>query len=167
MKKLFSFIVVSFFAFLPFSAKAFCPVCVVAVGAGLGFSRWLGIDDSIVGVWIGGLTVALIGWNLGWFIKKKINFKGRTIITISAYYLLLVLPLFFIKDVWHPLNTLWGINKLLWGIVLGSLFFYGAGAWYQYLKRKNNNRAHFPYQKVVMPVLALALVSLFFYFITK
>ena len=27
-------------------ALAICPVCTVAVGAGIGLSRWLGIDDS-------------------------------------------------------------------------------------------------------------------------
>ena len=36
-------------------AHAVCPVCTVAVGAGLGLAEWLGIDDSISGLWIGAL----------------------------------------------------------------------------------------------------------------
>jgi len=45
-------------------ALAVCPICTVAVATGIGFSRWLGIDDTITGLWIGGLTVSLksIGW---------------------------------------------------------------------------------------------------------
>ena len=39
--------------FFAIPAKAICPVCTVAVGAGIGLSRWLGIDDSITGLWIG------------------------------------------------------------------------------------------------------------------
>ncbi len=36
------------------SAQAICPICTIAVGAGVGFSRYLGIDDTIAGLWIGG-----------------------------------------------------------------------------------------------------------------
>ena len=36
-----------------------CPVCAVAVGFGLGLSRWLKIDDAISGLWIGALIVSL------------------------------------------------------------------------------------------------------------
>ena len=40
-------------------ALAVCPICTVAAATGIGFSRWLGIDDTITGLWIGGLTVSL------------------------------------------------------------------------------------------------------------
>jgi len=38
-----------------------CPVCTIAVTAGVGLSRWLGVDDLISGLWVGGLLVSLIG----------------------------------------------------------------------------------------------------------
>ncbi|MCX6758247.1 MAG: hypothetical protein NTX14_00895, partial [Candidatus Nealsonbacteria bacterium] len=47
-------------------ALAVCPICTVAVGAGLGLSRWFGIDDSISGLWIGGLIVSFILWTIDW-----------------------------------------------------------------------------------------------------
>lgn len=34
-------------------AQAVCPVCTVAVGTGVGLSRWLGVDDTITGLWLG------------------------------------------------------------------------------------------------------------------
>ncbi len=52
----------------------------MAVAAGIGLSRWLGIDDTITGLWIGGLIISLAIWTINWIIKKNIYFKGRKII---------------------------------------------------------------------------------------
>jgi hypothetical protein len=37
------------------TASAICPLCTIAVGAGVGLSRWIGVDDAVTGLWIGGL----------------------------------------------------------------------------------------------------------------
>ena len=151
-------------------ALAVCPVCTVAVSAGIGLSRWLGIDDAISGLWIGGLTVSIIFWNLDWFNKKNINFRGRDIITIIAYYLLIVAPLYFTGLIGNPLNTLCAcelLDKLLLGIIVGSFGFWSVSGWYIYLKEKNQGRAHFPFQKIIMPIGLLILLSIIFYFIIQ
>ena len=149
-------------------ALAVCPVCTVAVVAGVGLSRWLGVDDTITGVWIGGLMVSLIIWTIDWFNQKKIYFWGRKIITAVGYYLLVVLPLFFIPGVInHPLNKIWGVDKLLLGITLGSAGFLAAALSYPILKKKNGDRPYFPFQKAAMPVAALIILSIIFYFLTK
>ena len=163
MKKIFPAVFILNFLIV-LQAKAFCPVCVVVAGAGVGLSRWLGIDDTIAGTWIGGLTVAVSAWTIDWLQKKKWNFKTYKITTYLAYYLMIVAPLFFMGILGHPFNRLFGIDKIVLGIVSGSLTFYLVGAWYQVLKKKNNNRAHFPFQKVLMPVAALVILSLIFYF---
>jgi hypothetical protein len=158
-----------FAALLLFPARAFaiCPVCTIAVGAGVGLTRYFGVDDTITGVWIGGLTVSMIMWTINWLNGKNIKFIGRKIITTVAYYALIVLPLFYTGIMGHPLNKMWGIDKLLVGIILGSVFFFIFGEWYQVLKRKNGGKAHFPFQKVAMPVLPLVILSIIFYFITR
>lgn len=153
-----------------FSAKsvlAVCPVCTVAVGAGIGLSRWLGIDDTITGLWIGGLTVSLIMWTINWFDKKNIIFKFRKIITSAGYYLIIVAPLYWMGIMGHIYNKIWGIDKLLLGIIIGSIVFLNSSLWYQSSKKKNGNKAYFPFQKVAMPVGFLAVFSAIFYFITK
>ena len=152
------------FFFFSGKAGAVCPVCTVAVGAGVGFSRWLGIDDVISGIWIGGLTVSLIGWTINWLEKKNIRFKGRKISVALGYFLLVVPPLYWAGIMGHPLNTLWGVDRLLLGIFFGSAGFVLAAVGYERLKKKNGNRAHFPFQKVAMPVGTLLLLSLAFYF---
>src|SRR3989338_5982677 len=78
------------------SAKAVCPVCAIAVGAGVGLSRYLGIDDTIAGLWIGGLSLSLSLWTIDWFDRKKIQFKYRAFITTLAYDVLIVVPLYCI-----------------------------------------------------------------------
>ncbi|KKP59532.1 MAG: hypothetical protein UR53_C0001G0032 [Candidatus Magasanikbacteria bacterium GW2011_GWC2_34_16] len=148
-------------------ALAFCPVCTVAVGAGVGFSRWLGVDDTISGLWIGGLTVSLIGWTINWLDKKKIKFYGRKISIFVLYYGLIVVPFFYTGVIGHPLNTFWGIDKLLLGVIVGSIFFFIGKLVYNNVKKNNGGHAHFPFENIVFPVAPLILLSGLFYFLTR
>jgi hypothetical protein len=145
-------------------AQAVCPVCTVAVSTGLGLSRWLGVDDTVTGLWLGGVTVSLIIWSISWMEKRNIHFKGQGLITTVFYYLLLFLPLYLAGIAGQPRNTLGGIDKLVLGTAAGSAAFY-SGAWlYKRLKEKNNGRSYFPFQKVVMPIAPLVILSIIFYF---
>lgn len=159
-------------------AKAVCPVCVVAVGAGLGLSEYLGIDDTIAGVWIGGLLVAMIIWTINWFNKKnwladrkegnKVGNKDiRDILITGVYYAMVIWPLISQGFIGNPDNRLLGIDKIILGTGLGSLGFLAATLWYNDLKKKNNGHAWFPFQKVAWPFGALVILSLIFYFLTK
>lgn len=167
-KKTIVFFAVLFTYFIsPPKVLAICPVCTIAVGAGLGFSRWLGIDDIITALWIGGLTVSMIMWTLNWLSKKELNFKFEKIIITVFYYLMIIIPLYWTGMIGHPQNKIWGIDKLLFGIILGSLVFLIGGLSYYQMKKKNNNHAYFPFQKVVMPVGPLIVLSIIFWFMTK
>jgi len=150
-------------------AQAVCPVCVVAVGAGLGLSEYLGIDDTIAGLWIGGMLIALTIWTINWFNKKGWKFGQkdlRDILIAILYYSLTIWPLWSKNLIGSPQNRFWGIDKLVLGIGLGSLGFLGASLWYNQIKARRG-KANFPFQKVVMPVGVLIILSLIFYFLTK
>lgn len=137
-----------------------CPVCVVAIGAGLGLSRWFGIDDVISSVWIGALFVSIISWTLLYMKKKKWNFNDDGIIVTLAYILLTYIPLYYAGIIGHPLNQIWGIDKIIAGSVIGAVAVY-IGHWFHaYLKKKNHGKSFFPYQRVVVPILFLLLTSL-------
>lgn len=169
MKKrdLFLIIIFAFFINLK-QVFAVCPVCTVAVSAGVGLSRWLKIDDLITGLWIGGVTVSVIIWTLDFFKKKKIKFKGLALITSLAYYALVILPLYYSNMIGHPSNVfVFGMDKLLFSIILGSISFYVGANYYEYLKEKNNGRAYFPFQKVVMPIAPLIILTILFYILVK
>jgi hypothetical protein len=151
-----------------FTKKAFaiCPVCTVGVGTGLGLCRWVGISDLITGLWIGGLTVSMIIWTLDWFQKRSWNFKGIKILTIVGYYALVVIPLYYTEVVGGPIKTLLYClsDNLLIGIIIGSAGFYFGVSWYNFLKEKNNGHAYFPFQKVVMPLGILIILTAIIYF---
>jgi hypothetical protein len=153
----------------PIYTYAICPVCVIAIGAGLGLSEYLGIDDTIAGLWIGGLLIALVLWTIDWLNQKKWWLRGhqwRDGLVVALYYGLTIWPLWAKGLIGHPYHQLWGVDKLILGITIGSLAFLSANLVYNDIKKKNGGHAQFPYQKVVLPVSALVVLSLLFYFLT-
>jgi hypothetical protein len=154
-----------FSLFTPLPAQAVCPVCVVAVGAGFGLSQYFGIDDAITGVWLGGGLIALSMWTAGWLEKKKVKYNLGLAISILAYYGLSAWPLVSKGFIGHLDNRIWGIDKIIFGLILGSLILPAANYWYQSMKTKNNGHAHFPFEKVAIPLAGLILGSLLVYLI--
>jgi hypothetical protein len=144
-------------------ARAVCPVCTIAVGACLGLSRWLGVDDLISGVWIGGLIVSFIAWTIDWLNKKNIRFMFRKIIIAILFYAIIIAPLYKTGIIGHPYNKFWGIDKLVFGIISGSTVFLISIWFNDFLKKKNQGKVYFPFQKVVIPLVSLAINSLIFW----
>jgi hypothetical protein len=172
MKKVRKFLVFLFMALasllLPQTALAVCPVCTLAVGAGLGLSRFLGVDDTISGVWIGGLILSSSFWLLDWLKKKSpkfliINYK---LLIIFAMYALILGPLAWTEIIGHPFNRLWGIDKLIVGTAFGSLAFW-LSLWLDKKVRKMRGKQLFNYQKIVFPVGLLLLSSILVWIIIK
>jgi len=168
----FSFFFFLFSFFFSKAALAVCPVCTVAVVGGIELSRYLGVDDSVTGLWVGGLTVSLIFWTIDWMNKRNYRFKGRKILTTIVYYVLVVLPLYFLNIIHLRLPRYetfcgCGIDKMSVGIASGSIAFLIGVLLYEYFKKKNGGHAHFPYEKVVFPIAPLIILSFVFYFLTK
>ena len=153
--------------FFSSTAKAVCPVCTIAVTACVGLARWLKIDDSISGLWIGGLIVSLIAWTIDYLNKKNIKFGGRKPLVVIGYYALIILPLYFTGIIGHPFNKCWGLDKLILGIIIGSVLFAAGTILHNYFKKKNNNKSYFPLQKVILPIIPLAIFSIIFYFLMR
>jgi hypothetical protein len=169
---LFFFLLLAAYLLLPQAASAVCPVCTVAVVGGIELSRYLGVDDSITGLWVGGLTVSLIFWTIDWLNRKNIRFKGRKILVVLGYYILVVLPLYLLKIIHLRLPRYetfcgCGIDKMTVGLASGSIVFLIGALLYTYLKKKNGGHAHFPFEKVVLPIAPLIILSIIFYFLTK
>ena len=145
-----------------------CPICTVTVIAGLGLSRLLGIDDIVISLWIGAFILSFSFITVDWIEKKwpKLGFKRFTIPTIILMYLLVLVPLKMNGSIGIPGNTLWGIDKIVFGIIIGSIVFL-LGAWADKKERKIKGHQLFKFQKVVFPVVGLIIVSLVFFFITK
>ncbi|MFI3241116.1 MAG: hypothetical protein R3Y43_00950 [Alphaproteobacteria bacterium] len=143
-------------------ASPACPVCTIAIGASLEIARHLGVDDGVVGVWAGAL-LALIGyWTIIWFDKKNWNFKFRntTLITLSVA----MIGFMYISEMTYNPSILGFIDPFLLSSIMGAVVLILSGKWYEYMKAKNNGHAHFPFEKVVIPVVTVWLASMYYHF---
>ena len=152
---------------IPLQAFAVCPVCTVAIAGGVGLSRWLHVDDTITGLWIGGLLISLTFWTLNWLNKKKIQFFGRNFIIAAIFYIASIYPLFYSDIIGHPQNQIWGLDKLVVGIIFGTFVTLLAVLTYPAIKKSNSGSPIFPFQKVTVPIVLLLIASTVFYYITK
>ena len=150
----------------PANVQAVCPVCTVSVGVGLGISRWLGIDDTISGIWIGALILSSGFWLAEWIEKKGLRIKYKKTVCSLFFYLLVIPPLYLTKLIGISFNTFLGIDKVLFGTMAGSLFFLLAFLADKWLRKINDDKVFIYYQKVILPVLFLSLGSFIFYFAT-
>lgn len=151
--------------FIAGSVEAVCPICIVTVGVGVGLCRWLGVDDTISGLWIGAMLLALTFWTLIWLAKKGWNFKYDKIAVFLIYYLSVFLTLYFTDIIGHPLNRIFGIDKIIFGTVSGTIVFLFSVWFNDFLKSKNQGKVYFPYQKVAVPLAFLIIMSIIFYLI--
>ncbi|MEI6040164.1 MAG: hypothetical protein WCP93_02325 [Candidatus Berkelbacteria bacterium] len=144
-----------------------CPVCTVAVIGGVGLARWLKIDDSITGLWIGGLLVSVSIWTINWLKTKKWDFPFSSFLVPALYYAAAIIPLYIYKIIGHPANALWGFDKIVLGTMIGSVFFYMSTLRYGEIKKKNKGHAQFPFQHIVMSISTLVVLSGIMYLITR
>lgn len=159
------FAIVPVLAFLP-DAMAVCPVCTVAVGAGLEGMRLLGVDDVITGIWAGGLTLSLFFWTAGWLKKRGVKSVFWQIVVPFVVYYGLLAAVYALPGMEFGAITLWGIDKFLLGVIVGTVAFYFGARWYAKIKRENGGHAKFAFQKVVVPLSFLVVATVIFWLIT-
>jgi len=151
-----------------FSAPAWanpaCAVCTVAVGASLELARSYGVDDAIVGVWAGAMLVILGYWMLMWMDKKKWTFAGRDFIILVSS--VAMIGFMYVKElVYTPqIIGIFYMDGFLFSVLVGALVMHYSSEFYQWMKAHNGGHAHFPFEKVAVPVLALCLASAYFYY---
>ncbi|OGM17125.1 hypothetical protein A2V61_01890 [Candidatus Woesebacteria bacterium RBG_19FT_COMBO_47_8] len=147
----------------PVKTYAVCPICTVAVAAGLGLSRYLGIDDAVSSIWIGGLILSVSFWTIDWLTKKKVTFRYKNILVFVFWYGLTLIPLQLTGIMGHPFNVILGVDKILFGTAVGSIFFL-LGVWADKKVREKRGKQLFAFQRVVFPMVSLAIASLVVYF---
>lgn len=159
-------VILSVAILLAISSKALanpaCAVCTVAVGASLEIARRYGVDDSVVGVWAGAMLALLGYWLILWFEKKNWNFVGRDFILMAIS--VGSIGFMYLSEIPYSPKIIgvFYIDPLLFSTILGALTFIYVSKFYQWMKAKNGGHAHFPFEKVVLPVLALVLLSVYF-----
>ena len=163
---------------LPY-VSAHCPLCTAGAAAGIGIARTYGVDDSIVGLLIGGLIASSGLWAHNFLKKRKINLPLQAFFLIIIMFLLFAVP-FYIKgiitnfEMTRSMPThhsmlgmgIYGIDKILFGMILGTLLISAVFGLSDQIKEKRGRRL-FAYQGLVFMFLALAIFSAILWFITK
>ena len=158
-----------FFLFSVFFVKSVlanpaCAVCTIAVGASLEIARKLGVDDSVVGVWAGAFLVLLGYWTIKWFDKKNWHFKGRDFIILVTSVAMIGFMYISQLEYHAEVIGIFYLAPFLFSTIAGAVVLVLSSDFYQWMKKKNGGHAHFPFEKVFVPVASLFLLSAYFYY---
>ena len=140
-------------------AYAQCPICIVTVGGGMFLAKKLGVDDLLVSIWISALNTAISFW-LATKLKNRI-LRNPWLLS----FIMLGLTLFYFQytdQIGHLSNQLLGIDKIIFGQVLGMFLMFIGNFIYGFTKYKNGGKTIFPYAKVVFPVGIVLITTIVF-----
>jgi len=143
-------------------ANPACAVCTVAIAGSLTIARKLGVDDCIVALWAGAMLAMLGYWTIRFMDKRGWTFKGYK--TFAMALCISMLGFVYVKDLTYTPNVILGFLYMDYFLFTGLL---GAGAlmfgvnFYAWMKAKNGGHAHFPFEKVVVPIALLALINVY------
>ena len=151
--------VLAFAAVLPI-VMAHCPLCTGATIVGVGITRSLGFDDSIVGVFVGGMIISTSLWMNNILKKKNIGTKGNEklrLLSLIALTGILTLVTFYYAGLFGRGNSfrIFGIESILIGSFSGAVLSLGALYYSNHLKNKNGGKVLFNYQTMVISLIAL------------
>lgn len=138
------------------SAYAHCPLCVAGAGVGLAVSRYLGIDDSISGIWIAAFLGATALWTSGYIKKKYLPLQDALI--YLSFFALTIWSFYKFNLVTIHAGIIMGVPKVIFGMIFGGVLFYIVEVINQ-LIRQIKGRVLFPYQPVVFSLSTMFLAS--------
>lgn len=154
---------------LPKSALAHCPLCTASAGVGALLAKEIGMKSSAIGIFIGAFAVALGLW-LANVLRRKINFKFLTSISILISFLTISLPLktylydngsFYLSlfgDYGSLFNRTYVYDKFLIGSFWGALImFLGPSLSKKLIKITGKV---FPFQGLIMTFLLLIIFAI-------
>ena len=147
-----------------FANPACTTLCPLIVGGGLAIAKKLGVKDEVVGVLSGALLAIFGYWMIRFCEKRNWNFPCRN-------FVLMLLSVGSIGFVY--MGTLTYNPGLHWNLLYIDSFLLAAlcGATahiigvhiYGWLKAKNGGHAHFPFEKVLVPILCDVFVCYLFW----
>jgi hypothetical protein len=163
------------FIFLIKNTYAHCPLCTIGAAAAAGGAAYLGVDKTIVGIFIGAFAVS-IGWWISRLIKKQyIPFQKWVIIILS--FITTVMPLIPIigKDVYpiyisiigdygSLLNRTYLVDQFLAGSLLGGVVVSITPGLSKKITKMRNGKI-FPYQGILLTFIILIIISLIIQFL--
>ncbi len=152
---------------------AHCPLCAAGTGLVALGASYFGIDDAIVGIWIGAFAFSL-GLVTAKAVKRKLIPFQDTLITLAVFFSTVLPALAFFKH-YFPLyihlfgpygsffNKMYIVKRFLVGSFIGALVVVAApginSLIVSFFKGKK-----IAFQKLILTFLLLFVFSLVFYF---
>lgn len=150
------------------SVAAHCPLCAAATAGGVAATRLLGVDDAIVGTFIGGFAVSTGLWFSNWLSRKRngavIPLQQAISVTASVALAILTLYLANLLGSTDPAYILFGVDRLLVGTLAGTAVTVGAFALHKWIRNVRGGKSLMPFQGIVLTLLVLAVTAAIFYF---
>ena len=81
-------------------------------------------------------------------------------------FIFVIPPLYWSKMIGLPGNTIFGIDKIIFGSLVGFMVFWLGVLANKWLRVKNNGKVYIYFQKVILPVLMLSIISFVLYLFT-
>ena len=115
-----------------------------------------------MGIWLGALLL-VISSGLVLLLKKKNinNIFLNILIYILDYCMLIPLYIGEVPQLIFNAKTILFIDEFLFSVLSGSLMLFASSKLYYYMKNKNG-KPHFPFEKVVLPIVNLIVLSIAF-----
>ena len=135
------------------------PVCAIGIVGGLGISRWLGIDDITLGLWIGALILS-VSTQLDMYLSKKgKSFPYSFWVIFLGTSALSFLPI--LKTITSdPACMFFGLPRVICGSILGALTLFLVDKANNFIIDKHNKKVYFYYQRVIIPIIGLIILSM-------
>jgi hypothetical protein len=129
------------------------------IASGLGLSKFFGVSNSVVAIWLGASLLALAQINIKLLVKVGVKNIYSTVVSNIATYCL-VIPLYIGANPILRFNekTILGIDEFLFSTVFGILTLALSLKIYYRMKEKNGG-PHFPFEKIVLPMGSLVICS--------
>lgn len=163
MKKIYYLLgsIIAFLFSLP-QAYAHCPICAIAVGEGVILARFWGLNDIIVGIWVGAFVVSMGLW-IHKLLKKNYIPLQEYVITILSFAATAI-PFYFAGLIGNPMFVKWGMDMLLLGMIVGTV---GTVVGYEISKliKAKRGKTLIPFQTIIFTITILVIESVIFWLV--
>lgn len=150
--------------------SAHCPLCTAGAAAGVGIARAYGVDDSIVGLFLGAFVAASALWLDRILKKRKIDYPFQSFILVAVSLLALAVPLYYagiitnievVKSMpdYHAILGMeaFGLDTLFSGLLLGTVLITGVFMISDFITAKRGRM--FRYQGMILMAVTLIIVT--------
>jgi hypothetical protein len=152
--------------------SAHCPLCTAGAAMGVGIARAYGVDDTIVGLFLGAFVAASALWIDRLLKKRGIGYPLQSLILVAISLLSIAIPLYLAGIItptavvkalpdYHSLLGMeaLGIDKLFAGLLLGTILVAGVFTISDGITAKRGRRL-FGYQGMIFMAIALAVTTI-------